>query len=310
MATIYTHKSQNITKTWLLVGVFFVFAVPVHAEVIKSFDSQIMVNKDASVSVVETIVYDSEGINKHGIYRDITPQNAKGEMMKIRDISVADVSGVVYPWQQQKNNGDVRLKIGDPNSTFTGEKTYIVRYTATNAISYFDGYDEIYWNATGNNWPFVIKKVTASVSLPEGVTALQEACYVGAKGSTMPCRLHNGFTASNLIVGEGLTVAVGFPKGVVVPYIPTTKDKIMDLIGLWWPVVIPISVFIYMFSKWYRKGRDAKGRGVIVPEYDVIDNLTPIEAAVIIDQTFNGRAIIAQILSLAVRGYIKITQTE
>lgn len=57
----------------------FSFASNVHAEVIKTFDAQIIVNKDASVSVVETIVYDSEGLEKHGIYRDITSKNANGK---------------------------------------------------------------------------------------------------------------------------------------------------------------------------------------------------------------------------------------
>lgn len=308
------NKQKTILKIFSIsLGLFFVFASSARAEVIKTFDSHITVNKDASVSVVETIVYDSEGTSKHGIYRDITPKNAKGEVMKIQDISVADTSGAAYQWSQQRNNGDIRLKIGDPNTTFTGEKTYVVRYTATNAISFLNDYDEIYWNVTGNAWPFGIAKVHAQVTLPSGAEATQEACYTGFKGSTEKnCVENNGvFAASRtLVAGEGMTVAAGFPKGVIVSYVPTTKDKILDFIGLWWPVLIPIGTFVYMFSKWYRKGRDAKGRGMIVPEYEVIDGLTPLEAAVIISQSFNGRAIIAEILSLAVRGYISITQTE
>lgn len=309
---------MQVVKTTLKIifvslGLFFVFSTAAHAEVIKSFDSQITVNKDASVSVVETIVYDSEGVSKHGIYRDITPKNAIGEAMKIQDISVADTLGAAYQWSQQRNNGDTRLKIGDANTTFTGEKTYVVRYTATNAISFLNDYDEIYWNVTGNAWPFGIAKVHAQVTLPGGAEATQEACYTGVKGSTEKnCTVNNGvFTASRtLVAGEGMTVAVGFPKGVVVPYVPTTKDKIMDFIGLWWPLLIPISTFIYMFSKWYSKGRDAKGRGLIVAEYDVVDNLTPLEAGMVINQKISGRDIVAQILCFATKGYISITRTE
>ncbi len=296
----------------LCLGLFFALTTNASAEVIKTFDAQIIVNKDASVSVVETIVYDSEGLEKHGIYRDITPRNAKGEVMKIQDISVVDAIGAPYHWQQQRNNGDTRLKIGDPNATFVGEKTYVVSYTATNAVSFFDEYDEIYWNATGNNWSFGINAVTAQVSVPGSGYVRQESCYVGVKGSTERCFPGSGqfYSKRALLPGEGMTVAVGFPKGITQPYIPATKDKIRDFMGLWWPIVIPLFVLIYMWKKWYRIGRDAKGRGLIVSEYEVVDNLTPLEAAVIINQSFTGKDIIAEVLSLAVRGYISIEQTE
>lgn len=308
---------MNRHKTTLLIslltlGLFFVFAPGAHAEVIKNFDAQITVNKDASVLVVETILYDAEGVAKHGIYRDITPESSTDEPMTIRDISITDTFGVPYKWQRQINNGDVRLKIGDPDKTFVGQKTYVIRYVANNAIGYLDQYDELFWNITGNAWPFVIEQSKGTVFLPDKTSVLQAACYQGIIGSNERC-ITTGTTFSatrSLQAGEGLTVAVGFPKGIVVPYVPTTKDAIMDFIGLWWPALIPLCTFIYMFRKWYRKGRDAKGRGIIIPEYEVIDNLTPIEAAVIMTQTFNGRAVIAQILSLAVRGYISITQTE
>jgi len=84
-------------------------------------------------------------------------------------------------------------------------------------------------------------------------------------------------------------------------------DKIIKFLALWWPLLIPIIAFIFMFQKWYRKGRDAKGAGVIVPQYEVIDNLTPLEAAVIIRQKFNAKDLIAEILWLATEGYITIT---
>lgn len=301
------HTKTTLKILTLSIGLFFVFSTTAHAEVIKSFDSQITVNPDASVSVVETIVYDSEGLEKHGIYRDITPRNAKGEKMMLKDISVATPSGSAYQWSRLTDNGNVRLKIGDPNATFAGEKIYVIRYTATNAVSYFDSYDEIYWNVTGNAWPFAIQKASASILLPDTTTALQQACYVGPIGSKETC---DSKAVRSLGAGEGFTIAASFPKGIVTPYMHTTQDKIAEAVGLWWPVSIPIITCIYMFRKWHRIGRDAKGRGTIVPEYDVVDNLTPLEAAVIINQSFSGKDIIAEVLSLAVRGYIKIEQTE
>ncbi len=291
-------------------GLFFIFSGLVHAEIIKKFNSQITVNKDSSVSVIETITYDSESVLKHGIYRDITPISAQGKKLLIKDISVTDAAGVQYQWQQQTNNGDIRLKIGDPNATFVGEKTYIIRYTAISAISYLDAYDEIYWDATGNKWPFSIQQASASVILPDATKPLQQACYVGQQGSTTPCAVDQTFNASNLQAGEGLTIAVGFPKGTVTIYKPSAKEKLTGFFFTFWPLLIPILVFLYMFQRWYRIGRDAKGKGMIVPEYDVADALTPLEASMILNQEIVARDIVAEILYLATKGYISITRTE
>lgn len=97
---------------------------------------------------------------------------------------------------------------------------------------------------------------------------------------------------------------------MVIPHIPTLQEKIATIVGLWWPVLIPIMTFVFMFLKWYRKGRDAKGSGVITAQYDVVDNLTPLEAAMIINQTIIIRDLVAEVLYLATKGYISITQSE
>lgn len=40
-------------------------------EHIKSFQSEILINKDGTIDVKESIIYDFSTLNKHGIYRDI-----------------------------------------------------------------------------------------------------------------------------------------------------------------------------------------------------------------------------------------------
>lgn len=297
---------------YLFLGLFFVFSANVHAEVIKTFDSHVVVNTDSSVSVTETILYDSEGVVKHGIYRDITPVSSQGKRMTIKDVSIVDQAGVAYKWQRENNNADIRFKIGDPNTTFQGVKTYVIHYSATNAVAHLSDTDEIYWNATGNNWPFAIEQAVGVVSLPDGLSVLQQACYEGSSGATNPCTIRGELFSSTrtLAAGEGMTVAVGFPKGIVSAPVLTTKDKVIELVGTFWPVLLPILAFIYMFQKWYRKGRDAKGRGIIIPQYEVVDSLTPLEAAVIINQKIAPRDLVAEILYLATKGYILITQTE
>jgi hypothetical protein len=43
-----------------------------------------------------------------------------------------------------------RFRIGDPDKVITGEHRYVLTYDVLNAISFFKEFDEVYWNATGN----------------------------------------------------------------------------------------------------------------------------------------------------------------
>jgi len=61
---------------------------------------------------------------------------------------------------------------------------------------------------------------------------------------------------------------------------------------------------------WWRRGRDAKGRGVIIPQYDAPDDMKPMAMGALADFKVNNRDIIATIIDLAVRGYIKIVEKK
>ena len=118
----------------------------------------------------------------------------------------------------------VRIKIGDPDRIVApGEHSYVLRYRTTRQIGRFEGYDELYWNATGNGWVFPIDVAEARIRLParsqvrsavglhrlEGSTATN-AEVVAEKPGEIAFR-----TTQPLDSYEGLTVAVALPKGVV-----------------------------------------------------------------------------------------------
>ena len=315
-------------------------------EYISLFDSFVKVNKDNSIDVTEKIVYrTATGAQKHGIYRDIYPYSSEGRRMVLSNISVSGENGQsansgVYAWQKLSSNSsrggsNVRLKIGDPDSTFTGERVYIISYHASQAVAHpkNEKFDEIYWNATGNEWPMPIKTANITISLPQGVLATQTACYVGVFGANNndnSCKSINGpsdfgtvlnekidnglysFDAENLGVGSGLTVAVGFPKGLIPEY--TKSDDFWAFVQDFWQwifaIIIPLASLIYFYRKWSLYGRDPKGRGVIVPQYDVPDKLTPLQVAGIVYEKIDQSKISAELIYLATKGYIKIKQIE
>lgn len=290
-------------------------------EAIVSFDADIIVNTDNSIDVTEKIIYQTGPAEHHGIYRDIYPYSSEGKKMSIKDVVVVDESGAPHKFQVSNVGKNIRIKIGDPNTTFSGEKTYLVTYHGTNAVAKLGDLDEIYWNVTGNEWGMPIYVARARVTLPPSITPTisQEACYFGVKGSTNKC---SSFIESNTAVvfaapgvlnpGEGITVAVGFPKGTVVPYPPLSIVTDMFLVYLPWviSILMVVGTFFFSFRYWYQKGRDPKGTGVIVPYYDVPGDLTPMEVVGILHEDVSAGSISAEIVYLATKGYLKIVYLE
>jgi uncharacterized membrane protein len=337
MTTLYIYNRESSRKVGLITRVFLAMAIilsvvsfsgvayaqnlSVAPESITSFASNIKVNTDNSIDVLETIGYWSGPTAHHGIYRDIRTLSSENRKMDIENISVADESGNPYQYVTSSTGDSVRVKIGDPNTTFTGGKVYVIKYHATRAVAQLKDTDEIYWNITGNEWGFPIVEARASVTLPAGSAMSQSACYYGSQGSTSRCqdatfnltnKTYDFEWVSGLAQGEGLTVAVGFPKGVVAPYaegdgVPTFWEKYLPWIIL---ISIPLLTFIFSFIYWYKKGRDPKGTGVIVAQYDVPDSLSPMEVGGIVKQKVDTTQISAEIIYLATKGYIKITETE
>jgi uncharacterized membrane protein len=65
-----------------------------------------------------------------------------------------------------------------------------------------------------------------------------------------------------------------------------------------------------MHALWSAFGRDPKGRGTLVVQYDTPKGMTPAEVGVLFDERADMRDISASIVDLAVRGYLVIQETE
>ncbi len=291
-------------------------------EHIEHFDVTAHVHADATVAVVETIAYAFGGAQRHGIFRDIPVRYATTlgqQSIALSNISVVDQNGTPQSFTISYPGSNEELKIGDANTLVTGNKTYIISYTVSRSVGYFADYDEWYWNVTGNGWQVPIDEASAEVFLPQAVAPLDArvACYQGPAGSNEQCATTQGsasidkvlFAASRpLARGEGLTVAVGFPKGIVEQ--PSVWAGVLQAFLDNSILALPFIIFIAMFVRWYNKGRDPRGRGTIIPEYDAPDNLTPIECATVLHSRVHDAAISAELISLATRGYLTITRSD
>ncbi|MDD3292695.1 MAG: DUF2207 domain-containing protein [Candidatus Pacebacteria bacterium] len=306
---------MNIKSLFLLILVFFTVS-PVLAEEIQNYETSITINNDASVNVQEKILYDFGSLQRHGIFRDIPYKySARGGTytVKISDISVFDEKGINYQFTTSTENNNLKIKIGDPNSYVSGQKTYIINYKVKKAINYFTDYDELYWNVIGGDWAVNINKSSVVINVPKnndttykclyGILGSKKECLVEKQGNQLKIE-HNQVLSPK----EYLTIIVGIQKGIL--YEPSTIeyliDKIMDNIIFF----LPFLVFIFLFIKWFKQGRDPEGKGIIIAQYEPLKDLSPLEAATLINENYDIKNVPAEIINLAIKGHIKIEKQE
>ena len=88
------------------------------------------------------------------------------------------------------------------------------------------------------------------------------------------------------------------------------RNQLINLIVLFIAVLLPAIVFIKSFRKWFKYGRDPKIKKTIIAHYRPPNGLSPAIIEVLIKQSSETKGILATVVNLAVRGYIKIIEKE
>ncbi|HVL27885.1 MAG TPA: DUF2207 domain-containing protein, partial [Acidimicrobiales bacterium] len=203
-------------------------------ERIQSFDTTIEVQPDGSLRVTEVIRYDFGPNSRRGILRDIPvrfdyePDPKYERLNRIDDVSVSTSPGAPSNLSIESEGRYRRFRIGDPDVFIRGAHTYTIHYRVRGALNSFDEHEELYWNATGDQWPVPIDEASVTVRAPGAIT--QVACYAGPAGSRLTCDEASGagspaarFAQRRLSSFEGLTVVVAMAKGSV-----TVPPPILD----------------------------------------------------------------------------------
>jgi len=293
-------------------------------ERILSFDSFVTVHGDSSITVQETIRVLSAGQEiKHGIFRDFPTiyrdslwNRSKRGFLVEKVLRDGNTEKYVF---ERMDNGE-RLRIGDARVLISpGEHTYTIIYETSRQLGYFKDHDEIYWNVTGNGWPFAIDKASAAVELPEGASGkvLSVDGYTGPEGakdknftfSVDRSGRRTLSTSSPLGKFEGLTIVVSWPKGFV--QAPSQKDRMVyffkDNQDVVWGLIGLMVVSAYYLIVWFMIGRDTK-RGVIVPLYGPPQGLSPASMRYITKMGYDDKVFSAALINLAVKGILKIKE--
>ncbi|HWG53489.1 MAG TPA: DUF2207 domain-containing protein [Gemmatimonadaceae bacterium] len=298
---------------------------------IPSFSANYTVNADRSIDVTERIVADFGALQKHGIYRDIPVRYAKvvrpGSSIRAGTVDVAlTVLGVTDENGQKLHTSitrgsTLRIKIGDANRLVSGTQTYVIHYRLGSGLGFFADHDELYWQATGTNWPVPILAASATVRIAPAAAAASDTagwspwCYEGAAQSTSNAQCTARFagrglyqfTSGRLDPGEGLTFVAAFPKGVIAP--PTESEQFAAKAAIWWPLGVPVAGFFALLLLWARHGREPDP-GSIVPVWNPPRGLPAGAAGALVNQRAGMNDIVATVIDMAVRGYLTINEVE
>ena len=314
------HPAFFIVLTALLLAVAAPFSPVAALEKIVSFDSVIWVQKDGSLNVRETITVQAEGREiKRGIYRDFpTLYTSKRGVRTTTSFDVLSVNRDGQPdnWFTEDQSNGVRLYIGKKDVFLKpGRYVYEITYNTDRQLGHFDGFDELYWNVTGNGWAFDMERVTAKIHMPEGAHVLEYAGYTGAQGETGKDFTYSPTSAAQvwfettrtLRAGEGLTVAVSWPIGFVErPGAAEMAYKKFREYGVEIAGLLGIALILYYYmSVWHKVGRDPK-KGSIYPIYGPPTEVSPAAARFVSQMGFDNKTFTAAIVNLAVKGHLTI----
>lgn len=295
------------------------FSTPASAQrslEITRFDATIEVEESGWLDVREEIEVRFKG-SWNGIFRLIpieyrTPQGFSYRLF-LDDISVTGPSGEPLEYWSSRKRHYRELKIRVPGANNATQKV-IIHYRVPNALKFWDGYDELYWNVTGDEWEMPILSATAMVILPDGVEGTRTASWTGGYGATENAasvqEIEEGFyfeSQKGLNFREGLTIAVAWNPGVVAR--PTIFTKILLFLKANWLFVLPMFSLGIMWHLWSTRGKDP-AKLPISPQYEPPDDLTPAEAGTLLDNRPDMRDITAGMVDLAVRGYLRIEEIE
>jgi len=315
-----------------------------NTERITSYDAQVTVRHDGSILVSEQITYDFGADQRHGIFRVIPVRvRYNGGYDRIYPIEVRSVwSDTPNPGYSVNDNGSsVSIRIGNPDQTVTGAHRYMITYVVRGSLNAFADHDELYWNVVGNQWEVPIDRATVLVSAPTAVTRV--ACFAGPPGSAGTCQhaaITDGvasFSQNGLGPGEGLTVVVAIPKGVVASAGPVLQERwtlqrafaltplSAGASGGLLAILMVLGTVVLVRARDRRSATASAGARVAGPvqaggpmplaghgrshppvESAPPEDVRPGQAGTLLDGVANPRDVTGTIVDLAVRGYLRI----
>lgn len=292
-------------------------------ERIRFFDSKIAVQADGSLTVTEKITVMATGQEiKRGIVREFPTKykDRYGNTVRV-GFEIVEIrrDGKPEPYHTEQVGNGIKIFIGEKDVLLQpGQYIYTITYKTDRQLGFFEDYDELYWNVTGNGWTFAMDAVRAVVQLPPGATIRQFSAYTGpfgAQGQDFRVSYDGAgnivfTTTRGLAPREGLTIAVAWPKGIVpepsaaegaVSFLRDNASLLSAGLGF-------LALLGYYFMAWNRVGRDP-AKGTIIPQFEPPKGFSPGASRFLWRMGFDAKTLAAAVMDMAVKGYLRISES-
>ncbi len=309
-----------LRKFFLIAGLLAFMPFAAAEERITSFDSHVLVNRDGSLLVTETIALVSEQREiRRGILRDFPTDYKDSRGLDLHtgfEVVSVQRNGHDESYEVENIQRGKRIRIGDKDVFLkSGRHVYTITYRTTRQIGFFADYDELYWNVTGSSWTFPIEHASVDVSLPPEAMIRQGTAYTGAfrengrdfsilnsKGNSFSAR-----TTRRLAHNQGFTVAFAWQKGVIAA--PGKSELMLQKLednAAFFLLLLSLGIVgAYYLYAWSCVGRDPE-KGRIVPLFHPPKDLGPAATRYVWRQSFDERTFAAALVGLASQGWLKI----
>lgn len=329
----------------LIVLAIFAVPQPTHASsrLIDGFSARVFIGDSGMADVTETITYNMGDMRLHGLKRIIPVAQTITDQGRTRYVNSRfeligaseDGNDRVHFTQNSIDGGrNIRILVGDPNTTKTGTHNYTLHYRI-GPVTFTDGnVDIVNYNVTGFDWDIALRNVNANITIPDGLAVKVYQCFTGAPGSkqsdcTNQLEGNTVFVKANsdVLPGHTLSLEVDLPTNTFSSYATITDTPPAGLstgltplalytvigVGIYFMLMMGLVVFAITrsFVRHHLFKKETKRRTVIA-QYEPPDQLKPAEISMLnfSDDYASSSAITATLIDLAVRGYLKIGEEK
>ncbi len=267
------------------------------------------IGEDAVMTVKERITVSIANYRiRHGIFRLFPVRIQRGDELRhyTFDIVSATLDGKPVPVHVREQLYTKAAAMGS-QSRFApaGTHTYEIVWKSAGHVLFLPERDEIYYNAVGTFWEFPIDHASFTLALPKGARVQEVKAYTGRPGETGSDWRRTGEsgieTTRRLAAGEGLTVAMAWPKGIVADPGPDWRNW-AGTHRAW--VLLGLPVLALGFLLLLRLACGFSFLPPVVPLFSAQEGMTPGAAACLWRRRYPALLLQADILWAAVNGYL------
>ncbi len=318
-------------------------------EQILAYDVNIEILPDGDLLVTEIIDYDFGGRERRGIFRDIPVRSHYDDtydrVLRIQDLLVTTTPGAPDDVKLSTEGEMLRIRIGDPDVTISGQHIYRIEYRVEGALNEFEDHAELFWNAVGPGWDVPVWNSAVKVIAPATLT--QTGCSAGSFGSRLPCDSaqvdgrRGSFRHDRMSVRHALTVVIGLPPDSVEVAPPILEARwslqrafSLNALTIGAAGILLVGAVGTVIRLIWVHGRDRRFVGSVVDiafgsgsgesqrvplfesssdsaiEFAPPEDALPGQMGTLVDEVAHPLDVTATIIDLAVRGYLTIDEIE